>query len=269
MEFCSPIRQATGGSTVEHMAVIDLNADLGETVGGVPTADDEAMFAVISSASVACGGHAGDAASMRDAVARAGRHGVAVGAHPSYPDTANFGRLAVVLDPADLALIVARQLADLVASGADLRYVKPHGALYHAVTRDRGQADAVARAVADRAALLGRPLPVLGLSGEIARAAASVGLPFVHEAFLDRGYLPDGSLVPRARPGALLDDPELVAVRAVRLAREAVVEAIDGSVIAAEAASLCVHGDSPAAVDMARAVRAALDAAGVEVRAPW
>jgi len=251
------------------MAAIDLNADLGETVDGVPTADDEAMFAVISSANVACGGHAGDASSMREAVALAERFGVAVGAHPSYPDRANFGRIAVAMDPADLGSVVAEQLAALVAAGAELRYVKPHGALYHAVIGDRGQADAVARAIADRSALLGRPLPVLGLPGEIAEAAASVGLPFVHEAFLDRGYLPDGSLVPRTQPGALLEDPDLVAARAVRLAREGVVEAVDGSVVRADAASLCVHGDSPAAVEMARAVRAALAAAGVEVRAPW
>lgn len=257
------------------MAGIDLNADLGETVGGVATAYDEAMFAVISSASVACGGHAGDAASMRAAVARAARFGVAVGAHPSYPDPGNFGRVAVVLDPDDLALAVAEQLAALAAAGADVRYVKPHGALYHAVASDRRQAEAVARAIADCAAALGRPLPVLGLPGgasggtEMARAAASVGLPFVGEAFLDRGYLPGGGLVPRAQPGALLDDPGLVAARAVRLARDGVVEAVDGSLVRADAASLCVHGDSPAAVAMARAVRAALDAEGVEVRAPW
>ncbi|MFF2487845.1 LamB/YcsF family protein [Microbacterium sp. NPDC058062] len=251
------------------MAAIDLNADLGETVEGVPTADDEAMFAVISSANVACGGHAGDAASMREAVVRAQRFGVAVGAHPSYPDRANFGRVAVVIDPAELAATVAEQLAALADAGADLRYVKPHGALYHAVTVDREQAGAVARAIADRSALLGRPLPVLGLGGEIVRAAASVGLPFVREAFLDRGYLPDGALVPRTQPGALLDDPALVAARAVLLADEGVVVAIDGSLVRADAASLCVHGDSPSAVDMARAVRAALDAAGVEVRAPW
>jgi UPF0271 protein len=251
------------------MAAIDLNADLGETVDGLPTADDEAMFAVISSANVACGGHAGDAASMREAVLRAERFGVAVGAHPSYPDPGNFGRIAVVIDPAELTATVARQLAALAGAGADLRYVKPHGALYHAVTADRVQARAVARAIADSSALVGRPLPVLGLPGEIERAAASVGLPFVREAFLDRGYLPDGSLVPRTQPGALLDDPGLVAERAVRLAREGVVEAVDGSLVRADAASLCVHGDSPSAVDMARAVRAALDAAGVEVRAPW
>ena len=134
---------------------------------------------------------------------------------------------------------------------------------------DRGQADAVARAVAAVSASLGRPLPILGLDGEIARAAAAAGLPFVREAFLDRGYRPDGSLVPRGEPGALLDDPEAVAARAVRLAREGVVDATDGTGIAADAASLCLHGDSPAAVAMARAVRAALDREGVEVRAPW
>ena len=125
------------------MGPIDLNADLGETVDGVPTADDEAMFAVISSASVACGGHAGDASSMREAVARAARHGVAVGAHPSYPDRANFGRVAVAMDPAELEASVAAQLAALAGAGADLRYVKPHGALYHAVSADPGQARAV------------------------------------------------------------------------------------------------------------------------------
>ncbi|GAA5212464.1 LamB/YcsF family protein [Microbacterium kyungheense] len=251
------------------MAAIDLNADLGETVDGVPTADDEAMFAVISSANVACGGHAGDAASLRDTVARAARFGVAIGAHPSYPDRANFGRVAMEMDPADLEAVVAEQLAALVAAGGDLRYVKPHGALYHAVITDRVQAGAVARAVGALAERLGRPLPVLGLPGEIEGAAASVGLPFVREAFLDRGYRPDGSLVPRTQPGALLDDPEAVAARAVRLAREGVVEAVDGTSVRADAASLCVHGDSPSAVDMARAVRTALDAAGVEVRAPW
>jgi UPF0271 protein len=251
------------------MAAIDLNADLGETVDGVPTADDEAMFAVISSANIACGGHAGDEESMRAAVERAARFGVAVGAHPSYPDRANFGRIAVAIGAAELGDAVAAQLAALVAAGADLRYVKPHGALYHAVTTDRAQADAVARVIAEHAERLGRPLPVLGLRGEIARAAASVALPFVTEAFLDRGYLPDGSLVPRTRPGALLDDPEAVAARAVRLVRDGVVEALDGTLVEVDAASLCVHGDSPAAVDMARAVRTALDAAGVEVRPPW
>ncbi len=251
------------------MATIDLNADLGETVGGVPTADDEAMFAVVSSANIACGAHAGDASTMRTSVERAVRFGVAVGAHPSYPDAANFGRVRVPVAAESLRPIVAEQLGLLAGAGADIRYVKPHGALYHAVRDDAEQAHAVAAAVADLASRLGRPVPILGLDGAISRAAAAVGLPFVREAFLDRGYLPGGDLVPRGQPGALLDDPALVAERAVLLVRRGVDEAVDGSAVAADAASLCVHGDSPAAVAMARAVRAALDAAGIEVRAPW
>ena len=251
------------------MARIDLNADLGETVAGVPTADDEAMFAVISSASVACGGHAGDAASLRIAVDRAARFGVAVGAHPSYPDPRNFGRVAMTITPQELRATVAAQLSALVASGADVRYVKPHGALYHAVSVDPEQADAVVAAVLALAEELGRAVPLLGLHGEIERAAREAGLGFVREAFLDRGYLPDGTLVPRGRSGDLLHDPAEVADRAVRLASEGVVRAADGSLVAVRAASLCVHGDSPDAVAMARAVRAALEDDGIEVAAPW
>lgn len=255
------------------MASIDLNADLGETVDGVPTADDAALFAVISSASVACGGHAGDADSMRAAVAAARAHGVAVGAHPSYPDRAGFGRVRMSLPVDDLRASVAAQLDALLdalgEAGADLRYVKPHGGLYHAIRDDAAQAGAVASAVADVSHRLGRALPILGLEGEIAHAAAGAGLPFVREAFLDRGYLPTGSLVPRGQPSDLLHDPAEVAARAVRLATEGTVAAVDGTTIAVDAASLCIHGDSPDAVAMARAVRAALDASGVEVRAPW
>lgn len=251
------------------MAAIDLNADLGETVDGVATADDESMFAVISSASVACGGHAGDASSMRDSVRRAERHGVAVGAHPSYPDPANFGRRAMRMPADELAASITIQLGALIAAGADVRYVKPHGALYHAVTADREQAGAVARAVADASGLLGRALPILGLDGEISTAASGAGLPFVREAFLDRGYTAGGGLVARTSPGALLHDPVEVAERAVRLVREGRVRTIDAGDVRVDAASLCLHGDTPAAVDMARAVRAALDADGIEVRAPW
>jgi UPF0271 protein len=248
---------------------VDLNADLGETVDGMPTADDEAMFAVISSANVACGGHAGDAESMRVAVERAGRFGVAVGAHPAYDDRENFGRVRRDPAPADLRASVTAQLHALVGAGADLRYVKPHGALYHAIRDDVAQADAVAAAVADLSARIGRPLPVLGLPGAIAEATASAGLPFVREAFLDRGYTPAGGLVPRGEPGALVEDPARVAERALRLVRDGEVDTVDGTRIAVDAASLCLHGDTPSAVSMARAVRAALDSAGVEVRAPW
>ncbi|MEW1835781.1 5-oxoprolinase subunit PxpA [Microbacterium sp. NPDC079995] len=251
------------------MAAIDLNADLGETVDGVPTADDEAMFAVVSSASVACGGHAGDVPSMTDAVRRAAEQGVAVGAHPSFVDRAGFGRVALAVPPAILRTQVRDQIAALVGVGADLRYVKPHGALYHAVSAEPGAAGAVAAAVADVAADLGRTLPMLGMPGAITQAAASRGIPFFVEAFLDRGYLASGSLVPRTEQGALLHDAEVVAARAVTLATGGGVVAIDGSSIEVDAASLCLHGDTPGSVAMARAVRAALDAAGVEVRAPW
>ncbi len=251
------------------MAAIDLNADLGETVDGVPTADDEAMFHVVSSASIACGGHAGDAASMAAAAARAAALGVAVGAHPSYPDRAGFGRTRLTMPADALRASLAGQLGALARAGADIRYVKPHGALYHAVRGDRGHADAVADAVADLSARLGRALPILGLPGLIADAAGARGLPFRREAFLDRGYRADGGLVPRTDPDALLDDPEAVAARAVRLVREGVVESVDGALVPADAVSLCVHGDSPGSVAMARAVRTALDAAGIGVAAPW
>lgn len=251
------------------VAVIDLNADLGETVDGVPTGDDAAMFALISSASIACGGHAGDAASMRIAVAQAVPRCVAIGAHPSYPDRAGFGRTRLAMTAPALRDSLDTQLAALAAAGADIRYVKPHGALYHAVRDDRAHAHALVGAVVALSDTLGRAVPLLGLEGEIAVAAARAGLPFRREAFLDRGYRADGSLVGRDEPGALLHDPALVAARAVRLAREGVVDAIDGTPVAADAASLCLHGDSPGAVAMARAVRAALDAEGIAVAAPW
>ncbi|GAB6856718.1 5-oxoprolinase subunit PxpA [Microbacterium xylanilyticum] len=251
------------------MRRIDLNADLGETVDGRPTADDDAMFAVVSSASIACGGHAGDAASMAAAADRAACTGVAIGAHPSYLDRANFGRVVVPVDPVTLRVQVADQLAALRAAGADIRYVKPHGALYHAAGSDPGTARAVASAVADLAGELGRAVPILGLGAAIEAEAAAHGLPFRREAFLDRGYRADGTLVPRGEPGAVLDDPEAAAERAVRLARAGEVVAVDGTIVRVAPHSLCVHGDSPEAVAMARAVRAALDAAGIAVEALW
>lgn len=250
-------------------AIIDLNADLGETVDGVPTSDDEAMFAVISSASIACGGHAGDEASMREAIERAARFGVSLGAHPSFVDRAGFGRFAPAVTPEDLRDHVRGQLERLLAAGAEVAYVKPHGALYHRVTQDEETADAVTAAIADVADRVGRALPVLGLDGAIVESAGARGLPFFREAFLDRGYLASGALVPRTQPGALLHDADAVAARAVRLVTEGVVEAIDGSLLRPGAVSLCLHGDSPGAVTMARAVRSGLDRAGVKVAPPW
>lgn len=249
--------------------MIDLNADLGETVNGIATADDEALFAIVSSASVACGGHAGDDASMREAVLLAGQRGVAVGAHPSFVDRAGFGRTAQQVAPDVLRTQVRDQISALVEAGADLRYVKAHGALYHVVLADEDAASAVASAVADVAGALGRALPILGMDGAIARAAQAHGVPFRREAFLDRGYQGSGALVARTEPGAVLGDSEFVAQRAVRLAREGTVIAVDGSVVEVEAVSFCLHGDSPGAVAMARAVRAALDADGIDIRACW
>lgn len=248
---------------------IDLNADLGETVDGVPTADDDAMFALVSSANVACGGHAGDAESMRASVERARREGTAVGAHPSYPDRQNFGRLAMPIDQATLQRSLDAQLDALAEAGADIRYVKAHGALYNMAAHDEEHAAAIAGAAARLSRDLGRELTVFGLGGRIERAVERAGLPFAREAFLDRGYAVDGALIPRAEPGAVLHDPEAAARRAVRIARDGEVDAVDGSVIQVAAVTLCVHGDTAEAVAMARGVRDALADAGIEVRAPW
>lgn len=248
---------------------VDLNADLGETVDGVATADDAAMFRLVSSANIACGGHAGDDVSMRASVALAREHGVTIGAHPSYPDRAGFGRTRQQLASSELRMSIRGQLNDLVAAGADICYVKPHGALYNEIVHDAAQAADVAAAIADLSTRLGRAVPVLGLQGEIHRAADAAGLPFFAEAFLDRGYRADGTLVPRGAPGDLLHDPAEVADRAVEMVTTGSVVAVDGSRIAMRPVSLCVHGDTPAAVEMARAVRAALTDAGVVIRAPW
>ena len=248
---------------------IDLNSDLGETWRGAPTADDDAMFALVSSANIACGFHAGDAAAMRESVARAAHHGVAIGAHPSYDDREHFGRRPLDVDPEMLRAGLAAQFTALLDAGADIRYIKPHGALYNRIVHDRAQADAVVTAVLALAEALGRPVPVLGLGGQIEARSRAVGLTFVREAFLDRGYQPDGTLTPREQPGAVLDSAEQVAERAVRLVRDGTDVAADGTILRVDAASLCVHGDTPAAVAMAGAVRAALLAEGFAVRAPW
>lgn len=250
-------------------ATIDLNADLGESVDGVPTADDEAMFEVITSASIACGGHAGDDSSMRESVQRALRHRVAIGAHPSYVDAENFGRVEMQIEPSVLRAQLREQLERLLSQGATVRYVKPHGALYHRVMVDRAVADALAGAVCDVFERGAQRPALLGMRGEIEEAARSRGLDFHYEAFLDRAYLADGTLVPRIEPASVLHDADVVAARAVRLATEGIVEAVDGTLIRPGAVSFCIHGDSPGAVAMARAVRGALDEAGVKVLAPW
>ncbi|HXR71396.1 5-oxoprolinase subunit PxpA [Actinocrinis sp.] len=246
---------------------IDLNADLGEGFGRWQLTDDEALLAIVTSANVACGFHAGDPSTMRRVCALAAAHGVRIGAQVSYRDLAGFGRRAMDVPPRELADEVAYQIGALRvfarAAGADVAYVKPHGALYNRIVWDEGQADAVV----DGILLSGGELPVLGLPGSaVHRAAGAARLPIVIEAFADRAYRPDGTLVPRTEPGAVLHDPEQVVKRSVGIATEGSVIAATGDRIPVAADSLCLHGDTPGAVDLAVRVREALTAAGVSIR---
>lgn len=247
---------------------VDLNCDLGETVDGRPTADDAALFALITSASIACGFHAGDADSMLASCRLAVEHDVRVGAHVSYRDKAHFGRADLEVLPAVLIDEVLEQLAALAGAaekaGTGIRYVKPHGALYNRIVHDDRKADAVASAVAQ----FQPGLPLMGLPGSRAEAAAAAhGLPFLREAFVDRAYQRNGALAPRKWPGAVLHGEDEIAARAVTMVTEGTVRALDGTLLRVEVDSLCVHGDTPDAVEMARAVRRALAEAGVDVRA--
>ncbi|OJV78536.1 MAG: hypothetical protein BGO37_07420 [Cellulomonas sp. 73-92] len=253
---------------------IDLNADLGEgdgpwRQGPVP---DEELLALVTSANVAAGFHAGDPLLVARTCAHAVRRGVAIGAHPSYDDRDGFGRRRVEVAPAVLTAQVLYQLGAVAALarsvGGAMTHVKPHGALYNRIVRDDEQAQAVVAAVA-------RFDPTLTLVGppgaRVLQLADEAGIPTVREAFVDRGYRPDGTLVPRGEQGALVTSPVLAGERAVRLAAEGKVVAVDGTVIDVPADSLCVHSDTPGSIQIARAVRSALAAAGVAVapfRAP-
>ncbi|QHC67428.1 5-oxoprolinase subunit PxpA [Rathayibacter sp. VKM Ac-2759] len=247
-------------------SAIDLNADLGEGFGVWELGDDEAILGVVSSASIACGFHAGDPSIMLARCRSAGERGVSIGAHVSYRDLAGFGRREIPVGRDELYADTVYQIGALQAAaraaGTRVRYVKPHGALYNRIVHDELQAEAVAAAVRDTAP----ELPLLGLaSSAVERAAASAGLRFLREAFVDRGYRADGSLVPRGEAGAVLSDPALVASRAVRMVVEGVVAVGTGELVAVDVDSLCVHGDSPGALAMAEAVRAALADAGVDL----
>jgi UPF0271 protein len=246
---------------------IDLNADVGESFGRWRLGDDEALLAVVTSANVACGFHAGDPATLRRTCAAAAANRVVIGAQVSYRDLAGFGRRFIDVAPAELRDDVLYQLGGLAAfataAGTWVAYLKPHGALYNAVVQHEGQAAAVVAAVLD----WGEPLAVLGLPGSaLLRQAAAAGLRAVPEAFADRGYTSAGTLVPRAEPGALVTEPTAVAARAIRMVTAHEVVAVDGGVVPVAAESICVHGDSAGAVELARAVRAGLESAGVTVR---
>jgi UPF0271 protein len=246
--------------------VIDLNADLGEGFGVWQLGDDDALLGLVSSANVACGFHAGDPATMRRVCAGAVAGDVAIGAQVSYRDLAGFGRRFLDVAPGELTGDVLYQLAALDGiartAGGRVAYLKPHGALYNAVVHHEQQA----RAVVDAVVAYDPGLPVLGLPGSaLLRIAAAAGLSTVGEGFADRGYTPAGTLVPRAEPGALVHDERAVVERAVRMATEGVVVAVDGTIVDVPIASVCLHGDTPGAVRLARGVRAALEAAGLAV----
>ena len=243
---------------------MDLNADLAEGFGIWRLGDDDALLDVVTSANVACGFHAGDAVTMRRVCTTAAARGVAVGAQVSYRDLAGFGRRRIDYAFEDLRDEIIYQIGALDGfckiAGTRVRYVKPHGALYHAASIDEPQAAAVVAAIRDYAPTL----PLLCLPGsKLAEIAVGAGLTVVGEGFADRAYEPGGGLVPRTAAGALITDAEAVVARAVRMAREQTVQAVDGSVIPIRAASVCVHGDTPGAASLARKVRDALTSAGV------
>jgi UPF0271 protein len=246
---------------------MDLNADLGEGFGVWRLGDDEAMLDVITSANVACGFHAGDAATMRNVCVAAAARGVAVGAQVSYRDLAGFGRRRIDYDPGELRDDVLYQIAALDGiarvAGTRVTYVKPHGALYNTAADDEVQANAVVRAVAEYDV----DLAVLGLpASALLRAADAAGLRSVTEGFADRGYLASGRLVPRTQPDALVVDPAAVAARALAMAGGEIV-AVDGTVVRQRVESICVHGDTPGAVALATSVRQTLSDAGVNLAA--
>lgn len=241
---------------------VDLNADLGEGAG-----NDEALLQLVSSANIACGWHAGDAKTMRECVRWALAGGVAVGAHPSFPDRENFGRSAMQLPPEEIVANMLYQIGALDAivraEGGRLAHVKPHGMLYNQAVKE----PALAAALCEAVRLFDPSLRFFGLAGSgMIEAARQAGLTPVEEVFADRGYMPDGSLVPRGRPGALIEDEEEALAQTLSLVRDRRVTAIDGSSVPVNAQSVCLHGDGAHALAFARRIRQRLDAEGIAVR---
>lgn len=247
--------------------MIDLNSDLGEGFGVWPLTQDDALLDIVTSANVACGFHAGDPSVLRRVTGLAAERGVRVGAQVAYRDLAGFGRRFIDVHPDELVNDVLYQISALDGfarvAGTRVSYVKPHGALYNAIVTHAEQASAVVEAVK----LYDPTLPVLGLPGsEWLRQAEAAGLTALSEAFADRAYTPEGTLVPRRLPGAVVADPDEVVRRAVRMATEGTVTTTDGSTIKVDPRSLCVHGDTPGAVAIARRVRDALAEAKVTLK---
>ncbi len=245
---------------------IDLNADLGESFGRWTLGQDAEMMQSISSANVACGFHAGDPSVMRETVRLAKAHGVAVGAHPGFPDLVGFGRRNMAASPREVEDFVIYQVGALAgiaaAEGVRLQHVKAHGALYNMAVRDRALADAIARGVA----AVDKSLILFGLpKSELLRAGQAVGLAVAAEGFADRSYEPDGSLTPRDREGAVIHDPSSVVRRAVRMARDEVVTSTSGEDIPMYVRTICTHGDTPGSHELTRLLRAGLERDGVKV----
>ncbi|MBW2486624.1 MAG: LamB/YcsF family protein [Deltaproteobacteria bacterium] len=248
---------------------IDLNCDMGESFGAYKLGMDDAVIQYITSANIACGWHAGDPAVMNHTVAIAVEHGVGVGAHPGYPDLLGFGRRNMDCTMEELRNYVIYQIGALQAfcsaHGTRLQHVKPHGALYLTAVENEDVARAVAEAIVQVNPDL-RYVALAGAKGELmTRIGQEVGLKVVYEAFPDRAYSPEGTLVSRRQSGAVIKDPQAVSQRALRMVREGVVVAIDGSAIPLEAQTLCVHGDNPKAVELVRSIRETLEADGVAV----
>jgi len=242
---------------------IDLNADLGEGAGS-----DEELLQLVSSANIACGWHAGDASTMRQCVRWAIDNRVAIGAHPSFPDRANFGRSTMHLPPEEIVAGVLYQIGALAAivkaEGGTLAHVKPHGALYNQAVKE----PELAAAIVDAVRRFDPGLRFFGLAGSgMISAAERVGLKPVEEVFADRGYMPDGSLVPRSQPGALIEDEEQSLAQTLSLVRDHQVRAIDGSLVAVNAQTVCLHGDGAHALAFARRIRATLEREGIAVMA--
>jgi UPF0271 protein len=249
------------------VASVDLNADLAEGFGVWELGDDAAMLDLVTSANLACGFHAGNPVGLARTCRAAAQRGVRIGAQVGYFDLAGFGRRQIEVAPAELTADVIYQIGALsgaaAAAGARVRYVKPHGALYNRIAVDAMQGAAVIEAIK----AVDPSLVLMGLAGApILDQARAAGLAVVAEAYADRAYTPTGHLVPRREAGAVLHDPVVIAARMVRLTTEGVIEAIDGSLIRIDAQSLCVHGDSPGAVAIAREVRSRLEAEGLRVK---
>ncbi len=248
------------------MFKVDLNADLGESFGAYTIGMDKEVLAYITSANIACGFHAGDPLVMQKTVEMAREAGAAVGAHPGYPDLMGFGRRNMTVTPEEAKAYIQYQVGALMAfaaaCGIRLQHVKPHGAFYNMAAKDEKLAEAICRGIYE----VDRDLILLGLAGsEHIRAAEKIGLRAASEVFADRGYMDDGTLVPRKQPGAMVHDRSLAIARTVRMVKEGCVESVSGKLIPIRADSVCVHGDNPDAIGFVHDIREALAAEGVTV----